>query len=121
MNNNPNEQFESEEEFTEYHIQEINKLSAKFAKAKAERSYLENYRKSLRASIALEYAEQGIKSFQAQTLHAEADDRYKQILKALKTATQIETQCYWDLESLRIQFEKWRTQRADFRASMNLR
>lgn len=121
MQQNNNENFETEDEFSEFHIQQIDKLAEKFAQAKSERSYLENYRKSLRATLALEYAEQGIKSFQAQTLHAEADDRYKQILKALKTAIQIETQCYWELEKLRIQFEKWRTTRADFRASMNLR
>ena len=104
-----NHNITSEDEFSEFHIAQIESYAAKFAKAKADRTYLENYRKALRAKLALEYAQQGIKSHQAQ------------VLKALHTATQIETQCYWELEKLKMQFEKWRTTRADYRATMNMR
>tara|TARA_B100002019_G_C21253849_1_gene592725 strand:- start:1417 stop:1770 length:354 start_codon:yes stop_codon:yes gene_type:complete len=116
-----NDNFESEEEFTEYHIAKMEELSVKFAKAKADRNYLDNYRKTLRAKIALEHSQKGVKSFQSQTLLAEADDRYLEIIKALHTATRIETQCYWELERIKIQFERWRTIRADYRASMNMK
>lgn len=116
-----NHNITSEDEFSEFHIAQIESYAAKFAKAKADRTYLENYRKALRAKLALEYAQQGIKSHQAQVLKAEADDKYLEVLKALHTATQIETQCYWELEKLKMQFEKWRTTRADYRATMNMR
>ncbi len=111
----------SEDEFQDFHLDKMRGLSNKFSEAKGQRIYLEHARKVLKSTIALEKRTGGAKSYQQQILEAEADPRYLELLEALKTATVIETRAYWELEITRIDFEKWRTQRADFRAAANLR
>lgn len=115
------QQFESEDEFTSASIDRMQELGKQFAKHKSTRSYLENYRKIVRAQIAEEKARSGIKAAIQQTQAAEADPRYHQVVQALRSAIELETRAYWELKSLEIKFEHWRTSRADFRAAMNMK
>jgi hypothetical protein len=92
-----------------------------FAQSKSERSGLEQYRKSLRARLMVQASETGVKSFQNQQRDAEANPQYYQIIAAFEAAVLKESNAYMELELLRLQFEKWRTSRADERAAMNMR
>ena len=113
--------FESEDEFTSHHIQKMSDLAKIFAKHKSERIYLEQYRKVVRSQLANEAAQQGIKAAVQQTNYAESHPKYHQVILALKYATEAETSSYWELESLKIMFEHWRTKRADYRSAMNMK
>ncbi len=108
---------ENEEKFFE----KFSTLSKIFAENKAKRCGLEEYRKVLRAQIMVEASKNGVKSHQTQQRDAEADPRYLQIVLAYETAVELETRAYMEIEILRMQFERWRTSRADERAAMNLR
>ena len=66
----------------------------KFAKAKAERVYLEEYRKSLKAILMKQSMESAVN---AQEREAYSHDDYVQLLHGLKEAVEIEEKLRWDL------------------------
>lgn len=111
--------FNSEEEFTSWHIDKIAETGRKYADFKSKRAYLETYRKIVRAQIAEENARKGIKTSAQQIQNAEADPRYHEVVQAYRSALKFETNAYWELKALEIKFEHFRTTRADFRAAMN--
>lgn len=84
-----------------------------FAKAKAERVYIEEYRKSLKAMLMKRSMENAIG---AQEREAYAHDEYVQLLQALKEATEIEEKLRWDLIGAQARVEIWRTEQANNRA-----
>ena len=85
----------------------------KFAKAKAERVYLEEYRKSLKAILMKQSMEAAIG---AQEREAYAHDDYVALLKGLKEAVEIEEKLRWDLIGAQARVEIWRTEQANNRA-----
>lgn len=85
----------------------------KFAKAKAERVYLEEYRKSLKAILMKRSMEQAIG---AQEREAYAHDEYVELLKGLKEAVEVEEKLRWDLIGAQARVEVWRTEQANNRA-----
>lgn len=85
----------------------------KFAKAKAERVYLEEYRKSLKAILMKRSMESAIG---AQEREAYAHDEYVELLKGLKEAVEIEEKLRWDLIGAQARVEIWRTEQANNRA-----
>jgi hypothetical protein len=85
----------------------------KFAKAKAERCYLEEYRKSLKAILMKRSMETTIG---AQEREAYAHEEYEQLLKGLKEAIEIEEKLRWDLIGAQARVEIWRTEQANNRA-----
>lgn len=120
--NNQNDNINSDDEFTEKNLEEMSRLSYVFAEAKSNRVALESQRKALRAVLMKEAeVNHGITSAAKQEREAEADFRYFQIIDALKTAQHNESLAYMQIEIQKIRFEKWRTERADFRASLTLR
>lgn len=84
-----------------------------FAKAKAERIYLEEYRKSLKALLMKRSMENTIG---AQEREAYAHDDYVELLKGLKEATEVEEKLRWDLIGAQARVEIWRTEQANNRA-----
>ena len=85
----------------------------KFAKAKSERIYLEEYRKSLKALLMKRSLEESIG---AQEREAYAHEEYRELLQDLKTAVEIEEKLRWDLIAAQARVEIWRTEQANLRA-----
>lgn len=91
----------------------IIKHAGKFAKAKAERVYLEEFRKSKKAILMKESMETAIG---AQEREAYAHDEYQQLLEGLKAAVEAEEKLRWDLIAAQARVEVWRTEQANARA-----
>ena len=87
--------------------------AAKFAKAKSERVYLEEYRKSLKALLMKRSLEDTIG---AQEREAYAHAEYQQLLQGLKAAVETEEKLRWDLIAAQARVEIWRSQEATARA-----
>ena len=84
-----------------------------FAKAKAERVYLEEYRKSLKSILMKRSMETAVN---AQEREAYSHDEYVALLKGLKEAVEIEEKLRWDLVGAQARVEIWRTEQANNRA-----
>jgi len=91
----------------------ILKNAALFARAKAERTYIEEYRKSLKSILMKRSMETAIG---AQEREAYAHPEYVQLLEGLKEAVLIEERLRWDLIAAQAVVEIWRTQQANNRA-----
>ena len=112
----------SEEEFTERSLHRMSVLSKIFADNKAELEKLNQQRKSLKAILMQEAeSKRNITSLQKQERDAYADERMWAIAEAIGVAQRKSSQAYYEWKLYEIRFEKWRTERADFRASANLR
>tara|TARA_B100000700_G_scaffold267699_1_gene307824 strand:- start:91803 stop:92165 length:363 start_codon:yes stop_codon:yes gene_type:complete len=119
--NSKNPNTNSFEEFKEEHFEEMDRLSKLLAKYKSDRIYYEHQRKPVRAMIAMEKKKNGVKAYNQQVLEAEADERYLQVLEAIRTSHRMETEIYYKLNNLQLRFEKWRTDSSNFRSAINLR
>jgi hypothetical protein len=86
--------------------------SPKFAKAKAERVYIEEYRKSLKAILMKRSLENAIG---AQEREAYAHEEYQQLLEGLRDAIEIEEKLRWDLIGAQARIDIWRTEQANQR------
>lgn len=87
--------------------------AAKFAKAKAERIYLEEFRKSKKSLLMKQSLES---SAVAQERDAYAHDEYLELLDGLRAAVEIEEKLRWDLVAAQARVEIWRTEQANNRA-----
>jgi hypothetical protein len=100
-------------------IDYILKNAEKFSRAKAERIYLEEYRKSLKAMLMKRSMETAIG---AQEREAYAHPEYVELLKGLKEAVEQEEKLRWDLIAAQARVEVWRSQeasnRAEYRATL---
>ena len=79
------------------------------AKAKAERNYLEEYRKSLKAMLMKQCLETAIG---AQEREAYAHEEYQQHLMAIREAVQKEEFLRWKMVAAEAMIEVWRSQEA---------
>ena len=79
----------------------INKQADEYAKAKAQRVYLEEYRKTLKAMLMNEAEREGRKTGQERESYAYADQRYIDLLKGLREALEVEERLRWKLLSAR--------------------
>lgn len=77
----------------------INKQAEKYAQAKSERVYLEEFRKSLKAKLMNEAEREGRKTGQEREAYAYADQRYVDLLLGLKAAVEVEEALRWKLVS----------------------
>lgn len=96
-------------------IEYIFKHGKKFAKAKAERTYLEEYRKSLKALLMQEAQVDGHQTAAAQEREAYADDRYQVLLQGLKAAVEAEEEVRWGLVAAQARIDVYRTQESSKR------
>jgi hypothetical protein len=85
----------------------------KFAKAKAERTYIEHYRKSLKGILMKRSMETAIG---AQEREAYAHPEMVQLLEGLRAAVEIEEKLKWDITAAEMRVEIWRTEQANNRA-----
>lgn len=102
MDNNP-----------ELAIEYIFKHGKRYAKAKAERIYLEEYRKSLKAIIMKRSLESAVN---AQEREAYSDPEYVELLKGLRDAVEVEEEIRWGLVAAQARIEVWRSMEATNRA-----
>lgn len=78
----------------------------KLAKAKAERIYLEEYRKSLKAILMKKSGEQ---TSAAQEREAYSHPDYRELLNGLKEAVELEEEIRWGLVAAQARIEVWRS------------
>ena len=87
--------------------------SQRAAKAKAERIYMEEYRKVVKAQIMRENDD---KALGTQEAIAYADPRYKQHLEAMKEAVEKDEYNRWMSTAAEAKIEAWRTMCSNNRA-----
>lgn len=85
----------------------------KFAKAKAERVYLEQFRSSKKALLM---GQSPAKAAVEREQHAYAHPEYVQLLEGLRAAVEIEERLKWELVAAQARIEVFRTQEATARA-----
>lgn len=83
-----------------------------YAKAKAERVYLDEFRKSKKALLMASFEGRPIA---AQERDAYAHTEYLELLKAIKAAVEAEEKARWMLIAAQTRIEVWRSQEASNR------
>ena len=83
-----------------------------YAKAKAERKHLEEFRKTLKARLYQECTEGTIADRES---HAYAHADYEALLLGIKAAVEIEEELLWRMKAAEHKIECWRTQQANNR------
>jgi len=97
-------------------IEYIYSNGAKYAQAKAELTYLEEFRKSKKALLMKTAIVNGAKSVAAAEMEAYADSEYIELLKAIKTATEVAEGLRWHIVAAQARIEVYRTMEASNRA-----
>ena len=87
----------------------------KYAEAKAEVTYMEEYRKSKKAMLMKTAMEKGCKSAAAAEIEAYADVEYIEFLKGLRVAVEKAEGLRWGLVSAQARVEVFRTVEASNR------
>ena len=90
----------------------IRQISPAYGEAKAQRVYLDEFRKSKKALLMKEALKLGVEAANAQEREAYADPAYHQLLKGLALAIEEEETLKWQLEAARLDIEIWRTREA---------
>jgi len=88
----------------------------KYAEAKAQRTYLEEYRKSQKAMLMKTAMQNGVKTVAAAEIEAYADASYLEVLKGLQAAVEAEETLRWGLVSAQARIDVWRSTEASNRA-----
>ena len=83
-----------------------------YAKAKAERIYIEEYRKSLKAILMKRSIEMAVN---AQERDAYSNEEYIDLLKGLRAAVEAEEELRWALVAAQARIDVWRSQEASAR------
>lgn len=86
--------------------------AGKFAAAKAQRVYLEEFRKSKKAILMAQCTD---KAANAREQYAYSHSEYLALLDGLKAAVEVEEKLKWDLVAAQARIEIWRTQSANNR------
>ena len=87
--------------------------AGKYARAKAERIHIEEFRKSKKALLMAECAE---KAVNAREQYAYSHPEYIVLLEGLKAAVEVEEQLRWAQIAAQLRVEIWRSQEASNRA-----
>jgi hypothetical protein len=103
-------------EKAEARLAELRQMSTDFAKAYAERNWLEEMKKSKLAILMKRAEVEGHKTAAAQEREARADAEYLELLSGLKEATEISERLRWHLEVAKLGVAVWQTQNANERA-----
>ena len=87
----------------------------KYAAAKAEVTYVEEYRKSLKAMLMKQAMLDGAKSAAAAEIEAYSDAKYVELLNGLREAVEKAEGLRWGLVSAQARVEVWRSLEASNR------
>lgn len=85
----------------------ILKNAGKFAEAKAQRIYLEEFRKTKKALLMNQCEE---KAANAREQFAYSHPEYQELLAGLKAAVEVEEELKFKIEAARLRIEIWKTQ-----------
>jgi hypothetical protein len=91
------------------------KNSKIYAKAKAERIYLEEFRKSKKALLMQQAQMHGVETMSAQERDAYANKEYQELIKGLAAAVEVEEDLRWKLIAAQMRVDIWRTNQANNR------
>ena len=91
-----------------------------YAKAKSDRIYLEEFRKTKKALLMKEAMEMGIESGVAQEREAYAHYEYAELLKGLAVAIEKEETLKWKLMAAQMKTDIWRTEQANERMAIKV-
>lgn len=105
----------------EMRFEELNQLARRYAKARAQKEHLEEFKKSKLAILMKKHERDGHKTNAAQEREARADDDYIALLEGLQAATEEAEALRWELELVKLRFETWRTKESTKRAEMGMR
>jgi hypothetical protein len=86
-----------------------------FAKAKSERIYLDEFRRSKRALLMQEAFCAGVDTMAGQERDALAHSEYRALLDGLRVAVETEEKLKWQLTAAQLRIEVWRTLQANNR------
>jgi hypothetical protein len=86
-----------------------------FAKAKSDRVYLEEFRKSKKALLMQEAFFAGVDTMAGQERDAYARQEYRDLLDGLKTAVEVEETLKWKMTAAQLRVEIWRSMEASNR------
>ena len=86
-----------------------------YAKAKSERIYIEEFRKSKKALLMQEAQLRGVETMAAQERDAYANKEYQELLVGLKEALEVEEKLRWQLIAGQLKVDIWRTEQASNR------
>lgn len=95
----------------------IIKNASAYAKAKAERMLLEQFRQSKKALLMKE-AMTKFEAVNAQEREAYSHPEYQELLKGLAAAIEVEEELKWKLEAARMRVDCWRTEESTKRMEM---
>jgi hypothetical protein len=94
--------------------------AGEYAKAKSDRIYCEEYRKSLKSMLMKDALAAGHNAANAQEREAYASDEYIRHLKALREAVETEENLRWMLIAAEARIEVWRSQEASKRSEIKM-
>lgn len=92
--------------------QDIRDKASAYGEAKAQRVYLEEFRKTKKALLMKDALKLGVEAANAQEREAYADPAYHQLIKGLATAIEKEETLKWEIEAARLDIEIWRSREA---------
>ena len=96
-------------------IEFILEQAPKYAEAKAQRIYLEEFRKTKKALLMKEALTRGIDSAVAQEREAYAHYEYQELLQGLQVAIEKEETLKWKLTAAQMKSDIWRSEQASER------
>lgn len=99
----------------ESRLHEIREKVEAYAKAYAEREYLDEFKKS-KLAILMKKFEPSFPTAAAQEREARAHPEYQELLSGLRAAVEESERLRWELKIAEMQFEAWRTRAANQRA-----
>lgn len=105
---------------TEARLAELRDTSAQFAKAFADRVYLEEFRKSKLAILMKEAEANGFTTAAAQDREARAHPQYLELLDGLRQATELSERLRWNLEVAKLGVALYQTRKATERIEMQV-
>ena len=94
----------------------IRDKAKEFAEAKANRVYLEQFRKSKKALLMNQAEREGITAAVKQEAYAYAHAEYHELLDGLRVAVERESYLHHTIEAAKLRIEIWRTENANQRA-----
>jgi hypothetical protein len=89
--------------------------SKKYAQARANRIYVEEYRKTMKAELCKTALAHGFEAVNAQEREAYADPNYKAHLLAIKSAVEEEERLRWLMVAAQARIDVWRSMEASNR------
>ena len=99
----------------EEHAQAIRELAAGYGEAKAQRVFLDEFKKSKKAMLMRDALLNGIEAANHQEREAYSNFEYVQLIKGLAAAIETEEKLRWQLESHRLDIEIFRSREATAR------